>query len=234
MKKLPITMEMDRARSSVAEILGWCLAIALNQEMGIGAKRLERCAEASAQIQEQYIETIDCKGLRYAMEEMQKEMADLCDTEFRVPMRRAARNRREQQLRIAGDQGATVAWCVWARAAHEVLGFGPKRLDKLRKATDANYRQFADWEAEDQRWAWENLRRCAEAALGESIDIVDTPDDNPNYASVLQEDPDLTRRCMQRIGRAKRPAGWAVFNQDELITQIEEIKKAVVNSLVRA
>ncbi len=120
--------EMDRTRSSVAEIVGWCLVVALNQEMGIGAKRLNRCAEAAIRIQEQYISVIDAKGLQCAMSQMQKDVADLCDADFRVPLRRSARNRREQQLRIAGDQAATIEWCIWARAAHEVLGLGPKRL----------------------------------------------------------------------------------------------------------
>ena len=214
--------EMDRTRSSVAEIVGWCLVVALNQEMGIGAKRLNRCAEAAIRIQEQYISVIDAKGLQCAMSQMQKDVADLCDTNFRVPLRRSARNRREQQLRIAGDQAATIEWCIWARAAHEVLGLGPKRLAQLRQATDANYRQFADWEMEDEHWAWDKMRRCVEAAMNEQFDIVDEVDAPEPCIETGHVNQELVRRCVQAMWRVERPAGWAVLNPSKILNNINE------------
>lgn len=222
--------EMDRTRSSVAEIVGWCLVVALNQEMGIGSKRLNQCAEAAIRIQGQYIGVIDTKGLQCAMKQMQKDVADLCDTDFRVPLRRTARNRREQQLRIAGDQAATIEWCIWARAAHEVLGLGPKRLDKLRQATDANYRQFADWEMEDEHWAWEKMRRCVEAAMNEQFDIVDEVDTQAPCIETDQVNPELVRGYVQAMGRAKRPAGWAVLSPDKIIDNISVATRSVLGN----
>lgn len=170
----------EKTRAKVAQITGWCLVVALHQTAGVGSKRQERCAEAASRLEERYAEIITRKGRVQALAQLQQEVrgsfggkACSCPLEMRVPLRRAPRTRREEQIAQAGHEAATFAWLIFAWSIRTALGFGGERLRVLHRETVENYRQFNSWAALDEREAWEKLRHCAQQAIGEEIDIVD-------------------------------------------------------------
>lgn len=170
----------EKTRAAVAQITSWCLVIALHQTQGIGPRRQERCAEAADKLQQRYARIIRDKGRRKAMEQLQRELAASltnretpCPLQMRVPLNRAPRSRREEQIAQAGNEAATFAWLIFATAVRQALGFGCGRLDALYHETLENYRQFNTWAAMDEREAWEKLRYCAQQAVGAAIEIVD-------------------------------------------------------------
>lgn len=91
---------------------------------------------------------------------------------FRRP--KAPRNRREEQLRMAQNEGAEIAWLVMAATTHLTFGFGKERLARLKQETLDNYRQYIGWVEQDgEAYAMELLRRCSEQALQEELKIND-------------------------------------------------------------
>ena len=199
--------ERRSKRETVGQIASWCLLIALNQTEGIGRERLERVSGVVSGIQCEIAALIDEEGTEAGIRALQKRMDGIGPTEMRVPLNRGVKNRREQELRAVGDQIATMAWCCWALGAHEVLGFGRARLERLHQNTLENYRQFNGWYAEDHAWAFEKLRHCAQQALNEQVSVVDTVDDDPIKVRDAQTDAALLMRqavCAQNEQNRKK------------------------------
>ena len=97
-------------------------------------------------------------------------MPEGVDPDFRVPVLRSPRTRREEQLRMAGDMAASMVWTLCAKACMDELGFGTERLLRLKEEALANYRQVnEEGHADGLDVAMEHLRRCAQAALKEDI-----------------------------------------------------------------
>ena len=220
--------ERDRTKESVSQIAIWCIVIATHQRYSVGAGRLPRVAEAMDGLRQRYVMYITNNGQTDALKWLHDQLPAGCRTDFRVPLNRAVRNRREEQLRMAADQAAGVAWCLWAAALYSELGFGTTRLEVIRREGIANYRQFNQWCCEDKEWAFDRLRRCAEAAVGERMYVTD--EDEPEPAHLVDDGlRDEERRAVQlavncRMGRAERPAGWAVLNQQTVIAKMEEMR----------
>ena len=68
---------------------------------------------------------------------------------------------REEQLRMASNQGAEIAWLVMAATCHETFGYGRDRLARLKQNSMNNYKQYLEWEKEDKDLAPPTV--CADA-----------------------------------------------------------------------
>ncbi len=169
MPKCSLAQEMEATRSDVGQIVMWCGVIALHQRYGIGPSRQDRLGKA---VEEDSL-IAQRAGLTWMMREIRQNLAEVLpaeELEFRVPMLRAPKNRKEQQLAMAGNQAATVAWLLLARGVRRELGFGQSRLHQLREDILGNYRQLNQWCREDGPEAGlEKLRRCAERAIHEDL-----------------------------------------------------------------
>ena len=128
--------KMDETRSSVAQITCWCIAIALHQEHGVGAKRLNRLTDKLDELQEKNTRTMTREGTRAADRERAAWIGGKVPLEFPVPVMRAPKNRKERQYRMAGNEAAGIAWQLYAAACIEVLGFGSERLRKTAGASE--------------------------------------------------------------------------------------------------
>ena len=121
---------------------------------------------------------------------MQRRLDGICLTEMRVPLNRNTKNRREVELRMAADQTVTAMWCCFALAIHQTLGFGRDRLNRPHKETVENYRQFNEWNGsgsrDEQQYAFERLRHCAEQALRSEVVIVQENDDYDSRARLWE------------------------------------------------
>jgi hypothetical protein len=141
-QKMNLRQELDLTRDGTAEMTRWCIIIALHQCFGVGKDRMNRI--------ELRAEELGLESLNIAMQANGKGMPSTdqsramrdnwmpegVEPEFRVPVLRAPRTRREQQLRMAGRQygmdlirkdvhGAVGIWC---RAAEPIEAGGSCQL----------------------------------------------------------------------------------------------------------
>lgn len=111
-KKMSLEDELDVTRTSVAELTGWCITIALHDLFGIGRERLNRVNNRQRMLAEQSMAIMmqpNERGMpstEKARRMRAEALPESVPREFRVPALRAARNRREQQLKIVGDRAA--------------------------------------------------------------------------------------------------------------------------------
>lgn len=219
-----LTEEIDRTRQSVSQIAIWCMIIGTHQQYGVGAERISRAVAFMDRLRHQYV-MAQTGGGAAAKRWLYQQLPAGCPTDFPVPLNRASRNRREDQLRMAANDAAGLAWALWAAALHGGLGFGTQRLEVVRREGIANYRQFNAWCCEDKDWAFDKLRRCAEAATREKMVITDEPDTTTVYLAddgLREEDRRAVRLAVtQMMAEKQRPAGWAVLNQQKLMTNIQ-------------
>lgn len=237
-RKMNLTQEMDLTREGTAEMTRWCIIIALHQCFGVGKDRLNKL--------EHRAEELGYESLNVAMTANDKGMPctdrskalregwlpEDVETEFRVPILRYTRSRREEQLRMAGNVAAGMVWTLYARACMDVLGYSSKRLNRLREEALANYRQVNEEGHESMSWAMDRLRRCAEDALREEIVVENVPDEE----RVKQSDRDyeqqkqafLRRNMAQALGHRAAPAGANVLAPGEIGKKIEAVLRQPV------
>lgn len=163
--------EMDGTQQAISQIVCWCTTIALHQEFGVGKIRLDRITDRMNELEKQntsVIMTPDANGRpskQKADSIRESWLAGIVDSDYRVPMIRAPKNRKEEQYCIAGNRAAKIAWQIYAKAVIDVLHYGPDRMTRLLKESRANYEQLNTWGHEDgMDVAMEKLRRCAAPA----------------------------------------------------------------------
>lgn len=168
--------EMDDTQQAVSQIVSLCTTIALHQEFGVGKTRLDRITDRIHELEDQNTEVImtpdaDGRPSKARAEAIRESwLAGYVTSDYRIPMLRAPRGRKEQQYQIAGNKAARIAWQIYAKAVIDILHYGPERLERLRKESHANYEQLNQWAHEDGLdVAMEKLRRCAAPAAVRSL-----------------------------------------------------------------
>lgn len=232
-RKMNLAQEMDLTRDGTAEMTRWCIIIALHQCFGVGKDRLNKLENRAEELGYESLNvamtandrgepsTDQSKALRESW------LPEGVETEFRVPVLRYTRNRREEQLRMAGNVAAGMVWTLYAKACMDVLGYSSRRLNRLHSEALANYRQVNEEGHESMSWAMERLRRCAEDALKEDIVIENVPDEE----RVKQSDRDyeeqkqafMRRNMAQALGHRAAPAGASVLAPGEIEKKIEAV-----------
>lgn len=84
-------------RDKAAQIFTWCMVVAMHQEEGIGATRLERACNEMHEFQQRYRTKILTENRKSATDAMREDLKGICDFEVRLPQTKAPRNRREEQ-----------------------------------------------------------------------------------------------------------------------------------------
>ena len=111
----------------------------------------------------------------------------------------------------------------------ELLGYGARRLNRLKQAALANYRQVnEEGRADGLDVAMEHLRRCAcDALQTDDIIVEDIPDEerakqaDRDYEE--QKDAFFRRNMAGAMGRCAAPAGTAVLAPGEIKKKIEAV-----------
>ena len=191
-----LLQEKDRTREAVSQIVSWCLVIALHQTEGIGKKRQDDVAAKALVIQEAAAKRLARQSREEVIAWLRSKLdrLDLPDgaLTFRVPLRRAPKSRREQELRIAGDQAATLTWLIFALAIHR-----------------------ADWELDGADWAFSRLQHCAQQALQEELDIVETPEDAPTVEQTATAYLRQSQMLQEQVGRVIKAAQLPTVTQKQ-------------------
>ena len=134
---------------------------------------------------------------------------------LRVRVGGAPKGRRERGRRSAGDKAATLTWLICALAIHRALHFGAQRLVRLHTATLENYRQFSDWELDGADWAFSRLQHCAQQALQEELDIVETPEDAPTVEQTATAYLRQSQMLQEQVGRVIKAAQLPTVTQKQ-------------------
>ena len=189
--------ERSRKENDAGQITCWCLVVGQNQEFGVGAIRLNRVSEEMIRLEEEHEAIMAMYGAAKAKEQRIEWLQGKVSEDFRVPLIRAPRGRREQQIRMAMDRMASAAWQFYAASCIRVLDYGHDRLEKLRQIGRSNYDQFNRESHEvGEDVALEHLKRCAEAALREDLKIVE---DDPEGWKAYQKEFEAKRTCANRV-----------------------------------
>ena len=202
--------EMDDTQQAISQIVCWCTTIALHQEFGVGKTRLDRITDRMNQLEQQNTDVImtpDANGRpskQRADAIRESWLAGIVDSDYRVPMLRAPKNRKEEQYRIAGNRAAKIAWQIYAKAVIDTLHYGPDRMARLLKASRANYEQLNDWGHKDgMDVAMEMLRRCAADAMqSDGLEVVDLD----GSSSAQKVDKEFRKQEVEFIKRARAQA----------------------------
>lgn len=225
--KMSLTTELDLTREGTAEMTRWCILIALHQSFGIGAARLNKILARAEKLGQESLDIammVNDRGMPSTDRSLalrRSWMPEGVDPDFRVPVLRSPRTRRQEQLRMAGNVAASMVWTLCAEACIEELGFGAVRLNRLKEEALANYRQMnEEGHTDGLDVAMEHLRRCAEDALKEEV----TVDDQPDEDRVRQSERDyeeqkrafLKRAVMQQLGRRAGKGGLRVLSEKKL------------------
>lgn len=189
--------QMDETRGATAQITCWCTLIALHQEFGVGADRLNRIQDDLEKIQDLYSGKLAESGSKAADKWLCGQINDRGPLDFRVPVLRAPRKRKEQQLRMAGDSAASIAWRMYELAVIRVLGYGKTRLTRLLDESRKNYAQVNGWAKEGgMEYAFSQICKCAKLALREDLEVIDsTVEGWDEYAA----DFDARRKMANRV-----------------------------------
>lgn len=189
--------KMDETRGAVSQITCWCALIALHQEFGVGAERLNRIQDELVNVQEEYSNRLVKDGSRGADIWLRDQVAGRGPVEFRIPMMRAPRGRKEQQLRMVGNESASIAWQMYALSCIRVLGYGEIRITRLHEEARKNYDQVNGWTKEGGlEYAFAQICKCAKLALREDLEVIDsTVEGWDEYAA----DFDARRKMANRV-----------------------------------
>ena len=225
--KMSLTTELDLTREGTAEMTRWCILIALHQSFGVGAARLNKILARAEKLGQESLDVAMTVNERVmpstdrSLALRRSWMPEGVDPDFRVPVLRSPRTRREEQLRMAGDVAASMVWTLCVEACIEELGFGAGRLNRLKEEALANYRQVnEEGHTDGLDVAMEHLRRCAQDALKEEV----TVDEQPDEDRVRQSERDyeeqkrafLKRAVMQQLGRRAGKGSLRVLSEKKL------------------
>ncbi len=132
--------EMDDTQQAVSQIVCLCTTIALHQEFGVGKTRLDRITDRIHELEDQNTEVImtpDANGRpSKARAEAIREswLAGYVTSDYRIPMLRAPRGRKEQQYQIAGNKAARIAFSTGRKTWRSLCSALPSR----RPSSDLN------------------------------------------------------------------------------------------------
>lgn len=200
---------------------------AMHQNEGIGANRLMKACNEMEEFEAKYATAIRYGGREAATDAMRKDLTGLCDLDIRLPVLKAPRNRREEQLRMARDQGGKIAWLVMAATCRTTFKFGKDRLTRLLNESLANYRQFLEWDAEDHEYAVNKLCRIVEQALQEELKVADESK-RTEFLSVSGITPHDYGEIMTAVHLARKDSSVpiAVLSQSEIDRRMGKLKRA--------
>lgn len=104
-----IQQEREDQRDRSAQLFMWCIVVSMHQDDGIGASRLLRACNEMDAFEKKYQTAILYGSSKTATDAMRENLKGICDFEVRLPVDRAPRGRKEEQLRMASNQGAEIA-----------------------------------------------------------------------------------------------------------------------------
>ena len=199
-----IQQEREDQRDRSAQLFMWCIVVSMHQDDGIGASRLLRACNEMDAFEKKYQTAILYGSSKNATDAMRENLKGICDFEVRLPVDRAPRGRREEQLRMASNQGAEIAWLVMAATCHETFGYGRDRLARLKQNSMNNYKQYLEWDKEDKDLALDRLRRCVQDALKEDLRVTDT-DDRKGMLSTPGRGPSVYETAAELLPGVRPP-----------------------------
>lgn len=226
MKNHDFRQERADARDYAAQVFCWCIIAAMHQNEGIGASRLMKACNEMEEFEAKYATAIRYGDKKGATEAMRKDLNGLCDLEVHLPVLKSPRSRKEEQLRMARNEGGQIAWLVMAATCRATFKFGKERLARLKQNSLDNYRQYLEWEAVDKEWAKHRLCRIAEQALREELKVADESQ-RSEFLSVPNSTLHEYHKIMNAMHFAQKTGTVpiAVLSSSEIERRMSEFKR---------
>lgn len=149
-RKMALENQIELAQQNAIDFTHACMTIALHDVFGVGKDRLDKVTQRKDEINGELMRrmAIPAKNQKAQLNEAEKWLVGLLPegvvSVFRVPVIKGVpRKRREVQLKMAIDRAATLEWRGYATACAQVLGFGPRRLEKTAAGNNCEF-----WPAE--------------------------------------------------------------------------------------
>ena len=228
-RKMALENQIELAQQNAIDFTHACMTIALHDVFGVGKDRLDKVTQRKDEINGELMRrmAIPAKNQKAQLNEAEKWLVGLLPegvvSVFRVPVIKGVpRKRRKVQLKMAIDRAATLEWRGYATACAQVLGFGPRRLEKLRQETIANFGRLNEWvETDGGEVAMELLCRCACDALQTEDIVVENVDDEKTVQTLSrsykeQEAEFLKRAVMMAAGRKACRQSLNVLNEESV------------------
>lgn len=227
MKANDFKQERIDARDYAMQVFCWCIIAAMHQNEGIGASRLMKACNEMEEFEARYAGAIRYGGKNAATEAMRKDLSCLCELDIRLPVLKAPRGHKEEQLRMARDEGGRTAWLVMAATCRATFNFGKERLARLLKNSLDNYRQYIEWDAEDHEYAKHKLCKIVEQALQEELKVADE-DHRSEFLSVSGVSPIDYGKILTEIHLARKSGNvpLAVLSSKEIERRMSALKRA--------
>lgn len=217
-RKMALENQIELAQQNAIDFTHACMTIALHDVFGVGKDRLDKVTQ---------------------LNEAEKWLVGLLPegvvSVFRVPVIKGVpRKRREVQLKMAIDRAATLEWRGYATACAQVLSFGPRRLEKLRQETIANFGQLNEWvETDGVDVAMEMLCRCARDAYKTEVEVLDVPDEavlEKQRMETAETIRQLQVQAVQREVSRKRVPCVLPLSEAEVQRRVEAVTSSVHSS----
>ena len=129
--------DMDKTRDAVAQLTAWCVLVALHQDLGEGASKLNRVAAEMDVLQKTNCSTMVLRGIKAAEEQRVEWLQGKASAEFPVPLLSTAPvwqradqlPRLEERREVDPDEGDYIfstsapllLWCP-DKDPHQVVG----------------------------------------------------------------------------------------------------------------
>lgn len=240
-RKMALENQIELAQQNAIDFTHACMTIALHDVFGVGKDRLDKVTQRKDEINGELMRrmAIPEKNQKAQLNEAEKWLVGLLPegvvSVFRVPVIKGVpRKRREVQLKMAIDRAATLEWRGYATACAQVLGFGPRRLEKLRQETIANFGQLNEWvETDGVDVAMEMLCRCARDAYKTEVEVLDVPDEavlEKQRRETAETIRQLQVQAVQREVSRKRVSCVLPLSEAEVQRRVEAVTSSVHSS----
>jgi hypothetical protein len=240
-RKMALENQIELAQQNAIDFTHACMTIALHDVFGVGKDRLDKVTQRKDEINGELMRrmAIPEKNQKAQLNEAEKWLVGLLPegvvSVFRVPVIKGVpRKRREVQLKMAIDRAATLEWRGYATACAQVLGFGPRRLEKLRQETIANFGQLNEWvETDGVDVAMEMLCRCARDAYKTEVEVLDVPDEavlEKQRRETAETIRQLQVQAVQREVSRKRVPCVLPLSEAEVQRRVEAVTSSVHSS----
>ena len=162
-----------------------CYMVALNDELGIGEKRLERVVNEANANGDRFAVNKLVLGQEQAKKKLDEELGDLLPEGFLLPPTKSPRNAREWAMLSEQREAAEIVVKVYSIAAHKILGLGAESISRVAAKTKENFREFGEWAKDGDYYGYKLLARRLSDILGEPVDVEEEAGSEPIFGKTL-------------------------------------------------
>lgn len=179
------SQRVEKNREAAGHVISLCFMVALHDRYGVGKDRLDRVVNAANGALERFTINKRGVGMERAKKKLNEELEGLLDGNFVLPATKPPKTNREWVMLGEQRDAADIVVKCYALGTREALGFGAERLNGTVKATEAVFREFAEWAEGGDWFGYNMLARRMSDILGEPVDVDESDAKEPIFGKTL-------------------------------------------------